>query len=230
MSTVKGKEILIEAKLRGPGPGRYALPTTCGSGRHDFTKQMKPTFSFARQLPIPNTVINTFSLTLTYSTFRFTVRDLSILSKMKWLDSEKTEPPNTLSSAVGKSLKPSWLPDPETTRITAAIHKVSSAQIRLELLIDLGEKHAPKYSMGSRTKYRKCDAYPASNSYELPQLIGPKIPSKTASNAYSMTSRRRIGSFDQDLAKTPGAARFDIIIVLDSNRIFQIPSRWAKYL
>ena len=71
----------------------------------------------------------------------------------------------------------------------------------------LGEKHAPKFSMASRTKYRKCDAYPASNSYELPQLIGPKIPSKTASNAYSMTSRRRIGSFDQDLAKTPGSAR-----------------------
>ena len=63
--------------------------------------------------------------------------------------------------------------------------------------------------MGSRTKYRKCDAYPASNSYQLPPLIGPKITSKTASNAYSMTSRRKIGSFDQDLARTPGAARQD---------------------
>merc|ERR1719356_1158355 len=74
-----------------------------------------------------------------------------------------------------------------------------------------GEIHFPKYSMGSRTKYRKCDAYPAANSYSLPQLIGPKIPSKPASNAYSMTSRRSIGSFDQDLARTPGAARYNVI-------------------
>merc|ERR1712133_134189 len=49
-----------------------------------------------------------------------------------------------------------------------------------------GEIHFPKYSMGSRTKYRK-------------------------SNAYSMTSRRSIGSFDQDLARTPGAARYNVI-------------------
>ena len=78
---------------------------------------------------------------------------------------------------------------------------------RAILSLFLGEIHFPKYSMGSRTKYRKCDAYPAANSYSLPQLIGPKIPSKPASNAYSMTSRRSIGSFDQDLARTPGAAR-----------------------
>ena len=70
-----------------------------------------------------------------------------------------------------------------------------------------GEKNSSKYSMGSRTKYRRCDAYPAANSYQLPSLIGPKIPSAQASNAHSMTSRRRIGSFDQDLARTPGPAR-----------------------
>ena len=29
---------MIEAKLRGPGPGRYGLPTTCGHSQHDSTK------------------------------------------------------------------------------------------------------------------------------------------------------------------------------------------------
>ena len=48
----------------------------------------------------------------------------------------------------------------------------------------LGETHSPKYSMGSRTKYRRCDAFPSANSYSLPPLIGPRIPSKQASNAY----------------------------------------------
>ena len=44
---------------------------------------------------------------------------------------------------------------------------------------------------------------------QIPKLarpIGPKTPSKSASNAYSMTSRRNIGSFDQDLARTLGEA------------------------
>merc|ERR1711862_737802 len=66
------------------------------------------------------------------------------------------------------------------------------------------------YSMGSRTKYRRCDAFPSANSYSLPPLIGPRIPSKQASNAYSMTSRRTIGSFDQDLA-TPGPAGYSVV-------------------
>ena len=62
--------------------------------------------------------------------------------------------------------------------------------------------------MGSRTRYRRSDAYPASNSYALPQLIGPKIPNRAASQAYTMTARREVGSFKQDLAQTPGPARY----------------------
>ena len=51
------------------------------------------------------------------------------------------------------------------------------------------------------------DSFPSSNSYSLPPMIGPKIPNKPASKDYIMNSRRNIGSFDQDLAKTPGPAR-----------------------
>ena len=46
MTTEPKKDFMIEAKLRGPGPGRYGLPTTCGTEKHDFTQNRKPAFSF----------------------------------------------------------------------------------------------------------------------------------------------------------------------------------------
>ena len=46
MTTEPSKDFMIEAKLRGPGPGRYGLPTTCGTEKHDFTQNRKPAFSF----------------------------------------------------------------------------------------------------------------------------------------------------------------------------------------
>lgn len=52
----ESKSIMIEAKLRGPGPGRYGLPATCGQTGHDFSKHMKPAFSFGGQLPLKNNV------------------------------------------------------------------------------------------------------------------------------------------------------------------------------
>ena len=36
----------IGAMFRGPGPGRYMLPTTCSYQGHDFTKHRKPAASF----------------------------------------------------------------------------------------------------------------------------------------------------------------------------------------
>lgn len=72
-----------------------------------------------------------------------------------------------------------------------------------------GERHAPRYSMAARTRYRKRDSNPAPNSYSLPQLVGPKIINKSASSAYSMTGRSKINGFDEDLARTPGPAKYD---------------------
>ena len=72
-----------------------------------------------------------------------------------------------------------------------------------------GEKHAPVYSMGARTRYRKRDATPSPNSYTLPSLLGSKVPNKMASSAYSMAGRPVTGSFSEDLAKTPGPGRYD---------------------
>ena len=73
-----------------------------------------------------------------------------------------------------------------------------------------GERHAPKYSMAERTRYRKRDSNPAANAYSLPQLVGPKIINKQAHPAYSMTGRSKINGFDEDLARTPGPAKYNV--------------------
>ena len=72
-----------------------------------------------------------------------------------------------------------------------------------------GERHAPKYSMGARTRYRKRDAVPSPNSYNLPSLLGSSVPNKQASSSYSMAGRAVTGSFAEDLAKSPGPGRYD---------------------
>lgn len=64
--------------------------------------------------------------------------------------------------------------------------------------------------MAARTRFRKRDANPAANAYTLPGLIGPKIINKKAHAAYSMTGRSTIHGFDEDLARTPGPAKYNV--------------------
>ena len=45
-----GEKPIIAAKLRGPGPGRYGLPSTVGYVAHDFTKHRKPAYPFGQRL------------------------------------------------------------------------------------------------------------------------------------------------------------------------------------
>jgi len=184
MAEGDSKNINIEAKLRGPGPGRYALPSTCGQAGHDFTKNQKPSFSFGKRLGD-----SLVSKALSPGPVYFVKDEITRFGKdgtAKYTQQGRRKEIN--------SFKP---PGPGRYEN----HKCHPQ----------GETHSPKYSMGSRTKYRRCDAFPSANSYSLPPLIGPRIPSKQASNAYSMTSRRKIGSFDQDLARTPGPAGYSVV-------------------
>jgi len=172
---------IIEAKLKGPGPGRYKLPSTCGQNMHDYTQHMKPSYSFGKNLG--------FSY----------ISKISSPGPVYFIDPQFTrhgKDGTAKYTQLGRRRDLSEFKTPGPGRYN---NQTCHPQ---------GERHAPKHSMGSRTKYRRTDAYPSANSYSLPQLLGPKIPSATASNAYSMTSRTEIGSFKQDLAKTPGPARY----------------------
>jgi hypothetical protein len=74
-----------------------------------------------------------------------------------------------------------------------------------------GERHAPAYSMGARTRFRKRDQSPASNSYTLPNLIGPKVPNKKSLPSHSMTGRPKVGGYLEDMSKTPGPGSHDAV-------------------
>lgn len=174
----------IAAKLRGPGPGRYGLPTTVGYRGHDFTKNRKPAYPFGQRLgesfvskicsPGP---VYFFDPKYTRHGADGTPK-YSILARQKNPNEFKTPGPGSYR--------------PENTH-------------------PQGERHAPKYSMASRTRYRRCDSYPAPNMYGLPSLLGSKVPNKSSSASYSMTGRQRTGGFDEDLSKTPGAARYPVV-------------------
>ncbi len=55
------------------------------------------------------------------------------------------------------------------------------------------------------------DNNPSPNAYTLPSLLGTKVPGKTSSAAYSMTPKASVGSFSEDLAKTPGPGCYDAV-------------------
>lgn len=55
------------------------------------------------------------------------------------------------------------------------------------------------------------DNTPSPNSYQLPPLLGPKVPNKLSSAAYSMAYRSTTGAFSEDLAKTPGPGHYNAV-------------------
>ena len=80
--------------------------------------------------------------------------------------------------------------------------------------------------MGCRSLYRRADTTPAPSAYTLPKLLGNKITGKVSSAAYSMTSRPKVGGFDEDLAKTPGTLycisivtilSYTVLIIVENN-------------
>ncbi|XP_062516960.1 ciliary microtubule associated protein 1A-like [Corticium candelabrum] len=173
---------MIAARETGPGPGRYALPSGVGFLHHDFTKLQQPAFSFGHRLE--------------NSMFK---KDCSPGPGYF------IEP---LISRYGKDGTPSYSilgrqKDPNTFK-TPAPGTYSPEKVHPQ-----GERHAPNYSMGQRTRYRKADTVPSANSYSLPQLLGSKVPSKRSSAAFSMTGRAKTGGFSEDLAKTPGPGRYN---------------------
>ena len=55
---------------------------------------------------------------------------------------------------------------------------------------------------------RKKDTVPAPSSYDMPGLIGPRIPNKPAAAAHSFAVRPNIGGYSEDLARTPGPGNY----------------------
>lgn len=68
-----------------------------------------------------------------------------------------------------------------------------------------GKKNNPAYSFGIRHRNRKTDQTPAPNKYSLDGMLGHTIQSgKPQAPVISVRGRSKIGSFHEDLQKTPG--------------------------
>lgn len=72
----------------------------------------------------------------------------------------------------------------------------------------LWEKTAPHHSISPRTRMRSVDAVPSPNIYQLPSTLGDKVPHQKGAPAITLFARREKLGFAEDLAKTPGPARY----------------------
>ncbi len=91
-----------------------------------------------------------------------------------------------------------------------------------------GERHAPVFSMSTRTRLRKRDHNPAPNRYALPQLLGSKQANKLSYPSYSMSGRFNIGSYSEDLSKTPGPGQYHAIepnTILPKGPVYSLKGR-----
>ncbi|KAH3838267.1 outer dense fiber protein 3-like [Dreissena polymorpha] len=165
----------IAAKERGPGPGRYFLPSTVGFSKHDATKKMEPAYSFGRRVPqkamkdSPGPAYAVDPRMTRYGkdgTPRY-----SLFTRQQYQHSFQTPSPGTYNPQ----------------------------QVHPQ-----GERTAPRYSMGFRTRFRKCDQNPSPSNYILPAVLGPSQPNKTSAASYSLIGRSSVGCYLEDLSKTPG--------------------------
>lgn len=174
---------LIAAKERGPGPGRYALPSTLGSKFHDTTKRTEPAFSFGQKLP--NSI---FKKTDSPGPGYY------VNPKMSRYGSDGT--PSFSMSSRSKDFKPAETPAPGAYR-PEGVHPQKEAR-------------APVYSMAARTELRGNDVTPAPTAYSLGSTVGAKVATVESSPAHSMAARMQKGGFADDLAKSPGPGKYNV--------------------
>lgn len=71
---------------------------------------------------------------------------------------------------------------------------------------------SPSYTFGLRHRGRSTDNTPAPNVYSLPGMLGKTVQSsKSQAPCYTLTGRSKIGSFHEDLQKTPGPGNYNIV-------------------
>ncbi|XP_030076054.1 protein CIMAP1D [Microcaecilia unicolor] len=180
--TGEKKHPMIAARDTGPGPGRYSLPPTVGFMSHDYTRFTSPAYSFHGKL----------------SDSMF-FKDSSP-GPCYYVDAKVTR--------FGRHEGPSYSMLP---RAKPAAKKVSGPGPGLYSPENAPHPHhrrPPSYSMGIRTKYRSLDPVPAPNTYTLPCLLGPRIPSKPSSASFTISGHVKSGGFSEDLARTPGPGHY----------------------
>ncbi|KAM9481611.1 ciliary microtubule associated protein 1B-like isoform 2-T2 [Clarias gariepinus] len=70
---------------------------------------------------------------------------------------------------------------------------------------------APAYSLSARTKLFRKDQTPGPAAYMLPPVLGPVSVGKKSAPNISLSGRSKIGSFHEDLRKTPGPGTYRVV-------------------
>ncbi|XP_058472132.1 outer dense fiber protein 3-like protein 2a [Solea solea] len=188
MEEVVKKRPIISAKERGPGPGRYALPPTVGYINHDFTKPSSPAYSLHGRNRMPTSADSSpgprYHIDAKVTRFgRMDTPSYSILGRGR-----RTGSKGELFQTPGPGAY-----SPEKAPPLNAQHR------------------PPSYTISSRTRYRCVDAVPAPNSYSLPNLLGCQVPNKSSSASFSFSGRSKVGAPSEDLAMSPGPAKYNTI-------------------
>ncbi|KAM6301739.1 ciliary microtubule associated protein 1A-like [Podargus strigoides] len=70
---------------------------------------------------------------------------------------------------------------------------------------------APACSLRSRTRHYAGQQTPGPAAYELPPMLGPRVITKNSAPNYSMSGSSNVGTFSQDLCKTPGPCNYNTV-------------------
>nr|XP_028569924.1 outer dense fiber protein 3-like protein 2 [Podarcis muralis] len=173
----------IAARETGPGPGCYTLPPTVGFVNHDYTRFTSPAYSFHQRLK------NRLDLKdSSPGPCYFVHPELTRFGRAKgpsYSMLARARPPASLPQTPGPgAYSPERAPPPSQQR-------------------------PPSFSIGARTKSRLVDPVPAPNSYTLPSLLGPRVPSKPSSPSFTIRGWNAKGSYAEDLSQTPGPGRYN---------------------
>jgi len=172
----------IAAMYNSPGPCVYPLPTLVGNRGHDprSVHNKNPAWQFG---------VKHAKLTEDASPGPVHYPDV------KYTRSGKDGTPHYSLYARPNELKMFQVPGPGAY---SPEHAGPQAQMS-----------APRYSFGSRTRLRASDKNPAPNQYSLPGLLGKTVDSqRKQAPVFSLRGRSKIGSFSEDLQKTPGPGTY----------------------
>ncbi|XP_060778877.1 ciliary microtubule associated protein 1B-like [Neoarius graeffei] len=163
-------------------PGpKYALPVVTGVNEHDPRKWKAPAYSFGIQ----------------HLQFResCTPGPAYLIPSNITRNGRHGNPAYSLYGRP-KELKPFQTPGPGTHCPEKAALKTFHS--------------SPAYSMSARTKLFKVQT-PGPAAYMLPPVVGPVSVCKRSAPNISLTGRSKIGTFYEDLKKTPGPGTYKVV-------------------
>jgi len=171
----------IGAHFKSPGP-KYQLPSTLGTNHHDCRKKTSPSFSFGTRHA-------RFNADCSPGPGAYSIS--SSITRNGGDGSPKY-------SLYGrhKALTPFSTPGP--------------GRYSPEKSGRSAYYSAPVYSLSGRTDNHKLDQSPGPAAYILHPMMGVHVIGRSSAPAYSMTARATVGSFHEDLRKTPGPGTYRI--------------------